>query len=223
MKELVSPYLSTIFTNYQVLGGAFVVKPAHGKGILQPHQDWNLVDETITRSFNLWIPLVDVNVENGAVFVLDRSHLEFPAYRGPGIPSTLKNVEESIWKKMHPLNMKAGEALFYDHALIHGSPPNHTDTIRVGIVMGMMPANASMRLYTAGSNGIEEYECDEDFFLSHQPTDAPKVLRHLQTIPSTQTVITTTMISAADPGTAKTESAQKKPNLFRKLLSKLGS
>ena len=123
-----------------------------------------------------------------------------------------------MWRKASgknaSLNMKAGEALFYDHALIHGSPPNHTDTIRVGIVMGMMPANASMRLYTAGSNGIEEYESVTRIFsflisppmprkswgickpflphkrLSQQPW-SPQRTRH-----------------------RKTESAQKKPNLF---------
>ena len=181
------------------------------------------MDETLTRSFNLWIPLVDVNEQNGAVYVLEGSHHAFQAYRGPGINSTLKDVEERIWKKMHALNMKAGEALLYDHALVHGSPPNQTAKVRTGIVLGILPETAEMKLYTTGTRGIEVYECNEDFFLSHQPSDAHKKLRHLQTIDTHQTNVPEEYFASHYPEAEVAPTEQKKPNLFRKLLSKLVS
>jgi hypothetical protein len=45
IKDVIAPLMPGAFKNYSLLGGAFVVKPPHGKGILQPHQDWNIVDE----------------------------------------------------------------------------------------------------------------------------------------------------------------------------------
>src|ERR1700741_1825028 len=94
IKEIVEPIVSVYLKNYRLLGGAYVVKPAHGKGILQPHQDWNLVDEEKNRSYNLWIPLVNVDVHNGAVFVWDGSHSKKLIYRGPGINSVFQDFDQ---------------------------------------------------------------------------------------------------------------------------------
>ncbi|MFT5780620.1 MAG: ectoine hydroxylase-related dioxygenase (phytanoyl-CoA dioxygenase family), partial [Crocinitomicaceae bacterium] len=55
------------FKNLKMLGGAFISKAPGEKGILPLHQDWNIVNEKEARSYNLWIPLVDVNPFNGAI------------------------------------------------------------------------------------------------------------------------------------------------------------
>ena len=39
-------------------------------GALRPHQDWSIVDEESFRSYNVWIPLVNVDENNGAIQVL---------------------------------------------------------------------------------------------------------------------------------------------------------
>lgn len=166
IREIIEPHISKHLTNYKLLGGAFVVKPAHGKGILQAHQDWNLVDEGKYRSYNLWIPLIDVNESNGAMHVLPKSHKKVQTYRGPNIPSPFKNIEQQLWPYLTILPMKAGEALLYDHALLHGSPPNNTDTVRLGIVIGVTDAGCNLQLYGSDNGTINRYECDVDFFLS---------------------------------------------------------
>lgn len=176
---VLSPLVSDVLRDYKLLGGAYVVKPAHGKGILQPHQDWNLVDERNSRSYNLWIPLVDVDVKNGAVFVLAGSHARLNTYRGPGIPSAFKEVEQHIWQKLEPLPMKAGEALFYDHALLHGSPANTSDKVRIGIVCGVIPKDAAMQLHALQDGNIETFQCNESFFLERDPMKDVHQLRKL--------------------------------------------
>ena len=166
IKETISALLPAILTDYRLLGGAFVVKPANGKGLLQAHQDWNLVDEGHARSYNLWIPLMDVNEHNGAVFVLPKSHRRIPTLRGPHIPSPFKNIEQSLWAYLTALPMKAGEALLYDHALIHGSPPNNTEKDRLGVVIGIVKKDVPLKIFGKEDGSINSYACDEDFFLS---------------------------------------------------------
>lgn len=176
IKNTISPLLPDVLKGYTLLGGAFVVKPANGKGILQPHQDWNLVDESKLRSYNLWIPLVDVSIENGAVFVLPESHKKEQSFRGPGIPSAFKNLENELWGNLIPLPMKSGEALLYDHALLHGSPANKTELARIGIVCGIININAEMQLYFKNNESIQAYKVDELFFLDKNPMEGPKGL-----------------------------------------------
>jgi hypothetical protein len=182
IKNIVGPLMSLSFKNYRLLGGAFVVKPPHGKGILQPHQDWNMVDEDSMRSFNLWVPLTDVNIENGAVFVLPGSHAKIKTYRGPGIDSLFKNIEPVAWKSLQPLPMKAGEALFYDHALLHGSPANTTSVARLGIVCGVVPDTANMQLCFQKEGRIDVYKADEFFFMEKDPNDGPAGLQFIRSV-----------------------------------------
>ncbi len=166
IKGIVEPRVKNILCNYRLLGGSYVVKPGNGMGILQAHQDWNLVDEEKQRSYNLWIPLVDVNVENGAVFVLPSSHSKTISYRGPGIPSIFKSIEQKIWAYLTPIPMKAGQGLLYDHALIHGSPPNQTMNNRLGIVIGVVNKGVELQIFGNDTGHINSYACDENFFLS---------------------------------------------------------
>ena len=180
IKKIVSERITDFLVDYKLLGGAFVIKPPHGKGLLPPHQDWNIVDEEKTRSYNLWIPLVNVTVENGAVHVLKGSHNRIPTYRGPGIDSIFKNIEKHVWLHLKPLIMGAGEALLYDHALLHASPVNQSNEIRLGIVCGVIPLNSNMQLHFHTGSIIATYEADESFFLKKNPSDGPQDLCKLE-------------------------------------------
>lgn len=166
IKETISALLPKVLKDYRLLGGAFVVKPANGKGILQAHQDWNLVNEDKARSYNLWVPLMDVDENNGAVFVLPKSHSKIPTLRGPHIASPFKNIEQHLWGYLKALRMKAGEALLYDHALIHGSPPNYTKKDRLGVVIGIVKKDVPLKIFGNDHGSIKSYSCDENFFLS---------------------------------------------------------
>jgi ubiquinone/menaquinone biosynthesis C-methylase UbiE len=166
IQKIIEPLVKNTLCNYKLLGGSYVVKPGNGKGILQAHQDWNLVNEEKSRSYNLWIPLIDVNENNGAIFVLPQSHSKIKTYRGPQITSPFKNIEQELWQYLTPLSMNAGEALLYDHALLHGSPPNKTEKERLGIVIGIINKGVEMHVYGNDNGIIKSYACDEHFFLS---------------------------------------------------------
>jgi hypothetical protein len=164
------------FENIQLLGGAFISKAPGEKGTLPLHQDWNLVDEKIARSYNLWIPLVDVNEENGAMRILVGSHSKQETYRGPNIPPVLYPISKEVDQHMVSLNLKAGEAVLYDHALWHSSPQNQTDQLRLAIVLGVVPKNAALRFYQQNADEVEEYASHPNFFFENDRDSGPKGL-----------------------------------------------
>lgn len=165
IKQTVEKNSSAFLKDYKILGGAFLIKPANTVSLLEPHQDWNLVDEEKERSFNIWIPLQDVNEENGTIYLLPRSHSRFNTFRGPKIPSPFLKIEKQIWQYLTPLTMRAGEALIYDHGLIHGSGANLTQKERLGVVLGVIHKHAKMQILGLKDDCIKSFECDENYFL----------------------------------------------------------
>jgi ectoine hydroxylase-related dioxygenase (phytanoyl-CoA dioxygenase family) len=173
IQRVLRPYLSELLDEGEALGGSFIAKPKGNAGILPPHADWNIVDERQFRSYNLWIPLVDTTVENGAVHIIPGSHAWCDDIRGPGIPNPFEPHKIMIWEAMRPLEMKAGDALLYDHRLLHASPMNQTETLRLACVMGIKPKTAPMRYYHGQDGWIKEYTANPQFFLTQNPELGP--------------------------------------------------
>lgn len=170
------------FINHTALGGTYMSKSPGKEGLLYPHQDWNIVDESKWRSFNVWVPLVDVDETNGSIQVLPKSHLLGKTYRGINIDSAFKNIYQESWKLMKTLKMKAGEALVYDHRLLHASKENNSDKNRLVVVYGIIPEGAEMRYYYQNNNLIEEFACYPDFFLKGNPAAGPNGLEKISDI-----------------------------------------
>ncbi len=183
IQEVFAAPLAREFPGANALGGSFIAKPKGQRGILPPHADWNITDEREYRSYNLWVPLVDTTVENGAVYILPGSHQWFDSFRGPGIPNTFQPVIQEVWDYMQPLEMKAGEALLYDHRLVHASPVNQTDELRLACVYGIIPQGAEMRYYTIDEGLLKSYRTDVAFFLKGEPEEGPGNLELLAVEP----------------------------------------
>ena len=178
IKEKFERPIAETFCNVTALGGSFIAKGKGGHGTLKPHQDWNIVDENKYRSFNIRVPLVDVNQDNGAICIMPKSHLWLKNFHSANIPSQFQNVEAQLWDKMIQLNMKAGEALIYDHRLIHASGENHSEEIRLTTVFGIIPDEARMFYYhQKHENTVEEYESNSEFFLYENIFEGPVKLK----------------------------------------------
>ena len=168
------------FENIELLGGAFISKAPGEKGTLPLHQDWNLVDEKVARSYNLWIPLVDVNEENGAMRILIGSHTKQETFRGPNVPPVLYPISSQVDQHMVSLNMKAGEAVLYDHALWHSSPQNQTKELRLAFVLGVVPKEAELKYYQQNGDTVEEYASHPNFFFENDRDSGPKGLEFIR-------------------------------------------
>lgn len=163
-----NPKVNELFTGYKNLGASFLTKPGGQGGFMPVHQDWTIVDETKYGSYTIWIPLQDVNADNGAITVLDGSHRLTPTLRSPGLPVVINDIEPEVRKRMKTLNMKAGEAFIFNHALLHASHLNTTNTNRLAITYGMIPEAAQLLFYYQSENGkVDKYIVDDDFFLHY--------------------------------------------------------
>lgn len=181
MSELIKKNLSRSLNEYMIdmdlLGGSYIAKPPKYEHVLQPHQDWNIVDEEKFRSFNIWIPLVDLDESNGAIMVMPGSHRWIKSYRHASIPCAFKQVHNLILEYMTPLYLRAGEALIYDHALLHASQPNRSDKMRIACASGVKPEEADMVFYWNNNGKVEEYNSSPDFFMQENVFTGPHGLK----------------------------------------------
>lgn len=155
-----------LFVNPLIMGGTYVVKPS-GTGVSHPHLDWNLVKEGPYRSCNVWVPLIDLTEKNGVIEVLPGSHKLFPTYRGPNISDRTNDLQQFFWDTMTQLYLKAGEALIYDHRLIHGSRDNLSEVMRPATACAVTNQEAELRLYylDGETNKIEAFTVDNNEYL----------------------------------------------------------
>ncbi|MDZ4846225.1 MAG: phytanoyl-CoA dioxygenase family protein [Chitinophagales bacterium] len=174
--------IGNYFHKCTALGGSFVVKSNTQKERLHPHQDWNIVDEEQHRSFNIWVPLVDLTEKNGTIRVMPGSHRWVKNYRGPNIPDLSESAQEQIWQRMTPLYMKAGEALIYDHRLFHASDSNTTDELRIATVFGIIPERAQMLYYYGNGKQVEIYKSSANFFLNENMQKGNLILQKVNTV-----------------------------------------
>lgn len=159
--------MSGVFRNYNAFGGLFVVKPPTQQGHLPPHQDWSFVDERKYWSINMWCPLEDVNDTNGNILVLKGSHQFNRTIRGVGTPDVYRDYWKLIERNMKSIPMKAGEAIFFFHGLLHGSTLNTTDKSRVSIGLTLTPKDAPHYFHFKENDRLERFETTPDFYIEY--------------------------------------------------------
>ncbi|MCW5906355.1 MAG: phytanoyl-CoA dioxygenase family protein [Chitinophagales bacterium] len=163
--------LSRSFTAFKILGCGFLQKETGEDSAVPLHQDWTYVDESRFFSMNIWIALEDVNMNNGAMFVLPYSHNIFSGYLrpSPAYPVPFKNIAGKLTPYCKPVTIKRGECLCFNNALLHGSFPNQSPSKRLVLVTTMLPENAVLlHYYTANSlipEEVIEYTIDAETFL----------------------------------------------------------
>ena len=181
-----APYLNDL----KPLFGNFMIKSPNPTASMDLHADWTYVDESKYRSLAIWVPLVDVNIENGCFGVIDGSHKIANAIRCPLIRQSTRD-HESEWERRYGklLPMKAGDAILYDHALLHYSPANKTNRIRPALNLSLAPASAQWLHYCQpeGTTEIDLYQVsDPDFYLNYTHFQRPETGAVIEKIQSSE-------------------------------------
>src|SRR5690606_28742754 len=183
--EVALPQLNHYFDNAQVFTCSYVVKEPNPQGVVPAHQDWTFVaDETQHCSVTVWIPLVDVNMDNGALGAIKGSHLFSDYHRpspSPEVPNPLGDAMFSIFPYFDIIELKAGEALVFNNKTFHASPPNTSNETRLAVGLGFTQKDAQLRHYYLKPNGkqdtVIEYEIDKDFFHKYDNVSLSKLYR----------------------------------------------
>lgn len=169
LKQATAEAVSEHFEDPKVFTASFVIKETNPKGVVPAHQDWTFVDEKEYCSVTCWIPLVDVNIDNGALGVIRGSHKFYEFTRcspSPQSPTPIAEQMFTLFPYMHTPELKAGEALVFDNRTMHASPPNVTDSPRVAVGIGITQQDAKLfhHYLLPGGEEVEHYEIDETFF-----------------------------------------------------------
>lgn len=166
--EVLSSKLGKYFgDDHKILYGNFMVKEPGSESVMKIHQDWTYVDETKHNSYAFWIPLCDLNTENGAFNVVPFSHHTQNLKRGPGTYCPFYEHRDVVEKKYSkPLYLKAGQAVCWNHRLAHFSPANISNSPRIAVTVIVVPTNAQTIHYYKNDNSKDllQFEIDSDFF-----------------------------------------------------------
>ncbi|MFN8295428.1 MAG: phytanoyl-CoA dioxygenase family protein [Chitinophagales bacterium] len=162
--------LHSTFTDYKILGSSFLNKLPKDNNPLPLHQDWTVTDEDKYGSFTIWIPLQDTNYKNGAIRVIDGSHMVENNLRSPSIPVAFEEERTQFEKYLKTLPLRKGEAFIFNQKLMHASWPNSSTEERLALTVGLVPKDAAlfMLYYNKKKNEIQQYGMPDDLFL-HYP------------------------------------------------------
>jgi hypothetical protein len=162
----VQQFLAKEMIDYEPFYSNFMIKYP-GDGVLEAHQDFNLVDESIFTAFNLWCPLVNTTPENGGLHLLPGSHKISNLYRGPNIPFSFTTYTKELVLGAKFEKVDAGECLIFDHKTIHYSGPNTTSQTRFAIQSVLKPKAAQPILYHYNGSTANAHLISKDFVLEY--------------------------------------------------------
>jgi hypothetical protein len=138
-QQVLGPNLAWIYTQ-------FVTKFPDanlGKSEFPWHQDNGYAKVLPENNMTIWIPLDDVDLNNGCVWVVPRSH------RNGILPHGQKSADS--WHLEVPVEgdgvpaiLKAGEAVAFTGLTLHRSKLNHTDQPRRAFFMQYVDANGTI-------------------------------------------------------------------------------
>lgn len=158
------------FVGYKSAVNTVVVKVPGQSSFIPIHQDGAAIDESKYSSVNIWIPLQDVTPQNGALYVIPRSHHIFLPYRCASVAPLQKNIEAEMYPFFYPIYLKQGQALFFDSRMFHYSAPNLSAQDRVAVVCRIVPAEAKIVAYykdkSAANESVEMWECPPDYLIT---------------------------------------------------------
>lgn len=127
-----------------VLSGLFAKLP--GSAAIQMHSDWTMQESAEWPTVTAWIALVDTSTRNGTLRFLPGSHGLFPGVTHESMGSLFSAALNTITDMAVPVELRAGEAVFFDQSVMHGSGPNMSDSARTAFVMAFIPT-ASRSVY----------------------------------------------------------------------------
>ena len=150
----------------RVIGWSNIMKWPGAGGAVVAHRDPTFVQEPEQRSIGVWCALDHLDERSGCLAVVPRSHLGAPAVRPHQDPANLHpEVDEA--REAQPVVLAPGEALVYDHALVHSSGPNHGHEVRI-VVAGLLVSEGAPCWYTLRTEELVVVEIDPSFLIDNQ-------------------------------------------------------
>lgn len=166
--ELLGPRLAEVVPDHTPFLSGFIAKGAGVGGPTAFHQDLSYTDEGVHRATLLWVPLVDVDEESGALQVVPGSHRLAEGPRPSGLEELPTARLQAEWaRRAVTVPLRAGEAVVYDAAVVHGAHSNRVDAVRPAVAVALAPNGAELvHVHVdAEGDGLTAYRVDVDFYM----------------------------------------------------------
>lgn len=178
IKEYFKPHMENLLLDYRPIIANYIRKKPNS-GQVPLHQNWAFADEKKCTTISIWCPLVDSTIENGTLQVVPGSHKKFGEIRGPMIPWELEGIKkEIITKHLIPIETKAGDCIILDDSILHYSPINSTNDLRLAIQLICIPNEfPSIHYHMDPGNSSTEVnvlEVSDDFYMEFNPWKKPE-------------------------------------------------
>lgn len=168
--EIVKPYLDKLFQDYDFPVALFISKnPGQGHESLV-HRDDSMHNENEFQYRQCWVPIVDINKENGTLYVVPKSHKLFTDERPMFAKWPYTHLRPRLEKEFVNLYPKAGDLVVYFEKTLHGSYLNSTNESRPVFQGGVIHKDAQSQFtrYIPERNEVERYAVDFEFFLNKE-------------------------------------------------------
>lgn len=174
--ELVQPRLDALLPDQEIFLSGFISKGPR-RGATSFHQDLSYTNEAQHRSTVLWIPLIDVDAHSGALRVVPGSHRFCEGVRPsgrPGLPT--EQLQDELAELSTTVPLRAGTALAYDPALIHGAHPNALEVARPALAVALAPTASTLVHVHVDEDGrsLTAFEVDADYHLGQGLFNRPR-------------------------------------------------
>lgn len=168
--DIIRPRVDEYFEDAYVPIVTFLDKLPNKASHLGAHRDGSVLDETKYRYRNLWMPLVDINQDNGALFVLPKSHRYFTNTTPVGAHWPYEKYWDIINKHVITVYPQKGDLVIYDQDMIHGSWQNRSSQSRPVVMTGLLHKDYELLYYKVESEQEETiiiaYKVEPDFYLN---------------------------------------------------------
>lgn len=160
LRELVQPSIDRVLPGFRVFKSIPIVKGPVGNNPVGLHQDWEYVDERYHRGYVVWCPLDGAQPEQGGLAVIPGSHKWLTNHRGSNFPEPYADVADEIIRRGSvSVPVGPGQAVVYDNALLHHSPPNSSAKARVVVASAIAPPSAPViHLHALDEREAEVFE-----------------------------------------------------------------
>ena len=186
ISDVTSRTVLPILNDFQVLYSNFMVKEPGLDGDFFVHQDWSYVDESQSSSLAVWFPLHDVDEHNGCLQFLMGSQKSKNQVRGYGtrFPFEHLNIDE-VKAQMQHIPLRSGQAVFWDHRMVHYSGVNRSANPRISATSILVPSNVPVIHYyrneSMPENEVECFKADNDFFMRYNLGTRPDFAEKIST------------------------------------------